>query len=67
MSKLFAVFFQLRLTCQDEVAGDDLMPAGLVRLAVVMAAGVVDDELLLPLRYGVGLGDGGQLLQQTAA
>ena len=55
MLQLLAVAFQLFLAGEDEVAGGDLLPAGLVGVGIVMALGIVDDQLLLPGRDGVWL------------
>src|SRR5699024_11303743 len=54
---LLLVRRQLLLAGQHEVAGAGLPPAGLVALAVVVVAGVVDQQLLLPLSDGVRLRD----------
>ena len=42
------------------MAGGDLVPAGPVGVGIMMALGIVDQQMLLLCRDGVGLGNGGE-------
>ena len=57
---MLLIFFHFLVARKNVVSRDDFLPAGLVGFAVVMALGIVDQQLFLPLRDGVRLGDGGQ-------